>query len=266
MYLHGFFLHNKTIYPSFEISSWSYTCCITGCMDTVWLRVSTWSRWMCLVVLSRGRCSLILLPCPLPGPGHHNMWSAIHIFPYLPGSLVTSVMWCPVLWGNSRHSYACSAIDISSIWIVSGSPLDRVTSDPFVDLSGISQIWTAHAVPHGDVSEIRTANPSIMRPQIYALDRTTTAIGTLELFPEPVAKIRSDMLLDVLQHHVLFSSATSHVRSSFFPATTLLNLIVMVVMYVSTISTLLCCTADVLLLRVPYETGFFWRLCEQSFC
>jgi len=172
MYLHGFFLHIKTIYPPFEISSWSYTCYITGCRDTLWLRVSLWSRWMCLV-FSRGRCSLLVLPCPLPGPGHHNMWSAIHIFPYLPSSWVTAVMWCLVLWGNSRNSYACSTIDMSSIWIVSESPLDRVTSGPVVDISRTSQIWRAPTVPHGYVSEIRTANPSIMRPQIYVLDLTT---------------------------------------------------------------------------------------------
>lgn len=47
------------------------------------------------------------------------------------------------------------------------------------------------------------------------------------------------MLLDVLQHYVLFSSATSHVRSCFFPATTLLNVIIMVVMCVSTICVVL---------------------------
>jgi len=52
------------------------------------------------------------------------------------GIAVTNVVRCLVLRGNSRHSHACSATDTSSIRIVSGRPLGRVTSGLVIGLVG----------------------------------------------------------------------------------------------------------------------------------
>jgi hypothetical protein len=43
-------------------------------------------------------------------------------------------------------------------------------------------------------ARIRTANPATKRLPFYALDRTATAIGPLQLLTEPVTKIRLHML------------------------------------------------------------------------
>ena len=58
----------------------------------------------CVLLCSLGAVapSLLLLPCPLPGPGHYIVWSSIHIVPYLPGSLVTAV------WDRTSDLPICS--------------------------------------------------------------------------------------------------------------------------------------------------------------
>ena len=79
-----------------------------------------------------------------------------HSYVPVPSSIAgATVVWCPVLLGNSQHSYAYSATDTFSIWIISGSPLGRVTSELIVGLVGMSQIGIAPTVPLADVAEAR---------------------------------------------------------------------------------------------------------------
>jgi len=113
--LHGFFRHNRARYPPTRLvcahRTWNMKRDGTGTLKR-------WRRWMPLGLFSRvGAPSYSYHPvhfleldttsCGLPLYG-----------PVPSGMVVTTVMWCLVLWGKSRHSYACSATDTSSIWIM----------------------------------------------------------------------------------------------------------------------------------------------------
>ena len=113
-----------------------------------------WSMWMHLGLFSRVSApSYSYHPVHFLGLG--TISCGLPLYGPLPsGIVVSTVMWCPILWGNSRHSYVCSATDTASIWIVSGSPLGRVTSG-LVGLVGTSQIGIAPTVPLADVAEAR---------------------------------------------------------------------------------------------------------------
>jgi len=150
--LHGFFRHNRARYPPTRLAcdhkTWNMKRDGTG----TWKR---WSRWMPLGLFSRvGAPSYSYHPGPLPGPWHHIMWSAI-TWSCTFQLVVTTVILCLELWGNSRHSYACSATDTTSIWIVSGSPWGRVKSDLVVGLVGTLQIGIAPTVPRAHIAEAR---------------------------------------------------------------------------------------------------------------
>jgi len=141
--LHGFFGHNKARYPHTRLAcghkTWS---------ETVRVLVKRWSRWMRLGLLSRvGAPSYSYNPVHFLGLGTTSCGLPLHC-PVPSGIVVTTVMWCLVLWGNSRDSYACSATDTASIWIVSGSPLGRVNSGIVVGLVGTSQIGIAPKFEH----------------------------------------------------------------------------------------------------------------------
>ena len=102
----------------------------------------------CVLVCSLGSVLLVTLTSPFTSWS----WAPHHVVchSYIPvpsGTVGTAVMWCPVLWGNPRHPYACSATDTSSIWIISGSPLGRVASGPIVGLVRMSQNGIAPTVP-----------------------------------------------------------------------------------------------------------------------
>jgi len=110
----------------------------------------------CFLVCSLGSVLLVTLTAPSTSWTRTPRHVVYHSYSPVPSDIVvTTVMWCLVLWGISRHFYACSTTDISSIWIVSGSPLGHVASGPVIGLVGISQNGIAPTVPLADVAEVR---------------------------------------------------------------------------------------------------------------
>jgi hypothetical protein len=83
-----------------------------------------------------------------------------------------------------------------------------------------------------------TANPAIMRPKIYALDRTTTAIGPLGLLTTCSKDSLSNAFKRVAKLRAVFLCNDKSCSLSLLPCHDTYYVIIMVVMYVWTVSTL----------------------------
>jgi len=123
--LHGFFWHNRARYPPTRLACGHKTWNMKRDGTGTW---KIWSRWMPLGLFSRvGAPSYSYHPVHFLGLDTTSC--GLPLYALVPSNIVvTTVTWCLVLWGNSRHSYACSSTDTSSIWIVWGSPLSRINS------------------------------------------------------------------------------------------------------------------------------------------
>jgi len=146
--LRGFFRHNRAPYPPTRLA-----CGRKTQSETVRVLVKSWSRWMRLGLFSQvGAPSYSYHPVHFLGLGTTSC--GLPLYGPVPSSIVVATnTWCRVLWGNSRHSYARSAMITSSIRIVSGSPLGRVTSGLVVGLVGTSQIGICtHRIRTHDLS------------------------------------------------------------------------------------------------------------------